>query len=336
MRIPSIENLNENTRVNPGKPSPQAGFAEGSSPARIIENGIQTEDFIFKTSNNLPAPVKSVERFGWVYDLPIEEYHLDKNFTSSTGLRKIQKSPANFLAYTNGELDKEDTDSRRFGNACHTALLEGTKFWERYVLSPEFGDMRSSKNREKRDAWLSELPPGISSITEEDLSDLKGVVESVLGHKDAIKLLKNSSREVSGYYQDEETGIFLRIRPDILSNDISILTDFKTTKDCSLEGFSKEIWKWRYDFQIAMYGSGVKAISGRIPEFHAFLCVETCPPYECAVWIADDALLEIGQRDYRKALIKLKECQEKNEWPQAQTKMEMIGLPYWAMRESSL
>jgi hypothetical protein len=142
--------------------------------------------------------------------------------------------------------------------------------------------------------------------------------------------LRNGAREVSGYFADPETGLMNRIRPDFLSFNLNALVDIKTTDDCEMNAFSRTIWNYRYDFQLAMYSEGVRLISGKAPDYHAYIAIEKTPPFEVAVYIADDSVLDKGLQDYKKAIRLLSECLEKNSWPKYQEKMENINLPAWA------
>ena len=46
-----------------------------------------------------------------------------------------------------------------------------------------------------------------------------------------------------------------------------------------------------------------------------FVVVEKEPPHAVAIYECDDQMLETGRRQYREALQRFKECQEKDQWP---------------------
>lgn len=280
----------------------------------------------------------------WREGVPDVAYHADLSAVSSTGIRKILKSPATFKNHILDGLAPEPTDAMKFGTLVHRAVLEGTDFLKAYVVEPEFSgytlDGRESKQskdaKQKRDAWRYEQQlAGNLVVTQKERDDIQGIVEAIINHEDAFALLKDGVTEVSGYYRDPETGIYCRIRPDFYSPGLGVLLDLKTTQDVEEGAFSRTIWNFRYDCQLAMYGEGAGIITGRPVTYYAFIAVEPNPPYEVAVYTADQALIEIGAEDYHRALRTLKQCVETNNYPRAQRKMQDIGLPGWVINQRS-
>lgn len=273
----------------------------------------------------------------WEYNVDSEVYHEDRTHVSSTILKTIRKSGAAFKGHFDGKWPKEPTDAMRFGSGAHCAVLEGSKaFFSRYRVMEDFGDLRFKENKQAKVKWLSELPPGVQAIDADEFADMQGVVESILAHQDAFNLLKNSAREVSGYYVCPDTKIRCRIRPDIVSNDLSFLVDFKTTVDCSIDAFAAKICNMGWDFSLAMYGCGAEAISGMFPKECAFIACEPKPPYECAVYFPDIAFMDIGLRNYRNALLKLRRCIDENNFPRYQERLQTISPPIWHFKGESL
>lgn len=264
----------------------------------------------------------------WDETISSEKYHSDKTSVSSTGLRKILKSPKAFHSYfIEGQREEETTTAMRFGLAVHMALLEPTLFNHQFVISPEF---KGIGMKAKKEEWLSTLKEDAIVLTETEYRHLQGMIESVLKHSDAYTILKNGKPEITGYYRDEATGLRCKIRPDFLHLDLMALVDVKTCQDISMKQFSKTIWERRYDFQMAMYCEGVRLITGKTVEYPLYIALEKHPPYECGVYIADAPLLEKGMKDYRRALDLLLQCIEGNQWLPYQEKVQSISLPFWA------
>lgn len=277
----------------------------------------------------------------WAEGVPNDVYHADRTSVSSTGLRRLLKSPKTFKAALDGP-PIEPTEAMKFGTLVHHVILEGADFLKRYVVAPEFvgltKDGRESKQsasaKAKRDEWHTEqILAGNVIVEQKEFDDVRGMLDSVLLHQDAFALLKNGVTEVSGYYRDPETGILCRLRPDYISMQHMVIVDLKTTRSVEEEEFSKAIWNYRYDFQIAMYGEGAEQICQRKVDYHAFIAVEKEPPYECAVYLADEAMLEKGQQDYHRSLRILRQCIDAGHWPRYQKNMKNIALPHWALRE---
>lgn len=259
------------------------------------------------------------------------DYHADNSAVSSTRLKRILKSPANF--YSTFIQDEEDeltrSDSLRFGSAFHLAILEPKLFFKSYVKMPEFKGVGSQAAKAE---WLGAQPKGTVLVTEKEMIMLEGMVNSVLSHRDASALLKHGQAEVSGYYRDPETGIKCRFRPDFINFELLTLIDVKTTTDASAEAFSRTIWNYRYDIQMAMYCTGTEQILGKWPHYPIFLAVEKAPPYEVAVYVADELVLNVGRESYRECMRRVAECLKLNKWPAMQTSLQPISLPAWALR----
>jgi len=275
------------------------------------------------------------------FEEPAERYHANRDTISSGGLKKVLRSPKHYLSWLLGlEEDEEgEKDHFRFGRAAHMMLLEPRKFRDLYVVEPEFvgytKDGKESKNskeaKDKRAKWREDQHPDAQIITQDEQKHLIGMIESVMEHSIARNLLVDGRPEVSGYFKDPDTGIYCRIRPDYLSldkdNGGTHLVDFKTSRDVRAGMFSNDIWRMLYHLQMAFYYDGLTAINGKQPESASFIVVEKTPPYECAVYVADDQMLAMGRQWYQHGLRLLKRCIETNQWPGVQLQAQMISLP---------
>lgn len=267
----------------------------------------------------------------WIEQQDSEAYHADKTAVSSSVLKTILKSPASF--YSQFLEGKEETnDAFRLGSAVHMALLEPKKFFHYYLKQPDFGDQRSSKNREKKEEWMKAQAPKAIILNEAEYIRIEGMINSVMKHPDASNLLKGGQPEISGYYCDPETNIKCRIKPDFINFDLMMMIDVKTTQDCTRDAFIRSILKYQYDFQLAMYGEGTRLITGQSVNHFIFLAIEKDPPYEVGVYLCEESILNKGRNDYRRALDLLSDCLEKNHWPGYQASFESLGLPGWAIK----
>lgn len=281
----------------------------------------------------------------WVESLSEEEYHADKTAMNSTLLRKMKKSPLTFKAHFDGLRD-EETESQKFGTMAHMVLLQGQKFWDKYRVMPEFigltKDGRESKQsgeaREKKAAWLADLPPGCLVVTPEELDHLKGMVESLLRNKHALEVVQLSKPEVTGYYRDPVTGIKCRARIDLLAMNLSCLGDLKTTKNCTPRAFMRSVYDedYLYQIQLGMYDAAIKEITGSAPELWTWIAIEKKPPYEVYVHEADPPTLEIGRWEYRRLMNRLKLCIDTDNWPGVQSVIEVSSTPNHIIQEYQL
>jgi len=277
------------------------------------------------------TPLVVGEKFtpNWNLSITSDQYHGDKSAVSSTGLRKILKSPYSFYSHHFLDQKEEDVPAFKLGTAFHMAILEPTEFAKKFILVPKFSGTGSvAAKKEFMDAH-----PGSLFLTETEFRDLSGMIESVSQHRVASRILKHGTPEVSGFYRDPGTGILCKIRPDLFDSKSMTFLDVKTTTDCSMDAFSRKIWDLRYDFQMSMYCAGIAAIDGKKVDNCLFLAVEKKPPYDVALYIADEDLLQRGEIDYYIALERLKTSLSTRSWGRYQQGVKPIGLPPWALNK---
>ena len=264
----------------------------------------------------------------WKEDQTNDDYHADKTAVSSTSLKRILKSPKSF--YSSFTEPNKQTKAMQFGSAVHAAILEPDSFRKRYVKAKRFTGVGAVAAQAE---WRLSLPTDAIIMSDEEYEQLEEMLFSVLGHPDACNILKNGIAERSGYFVDPETQIKCKIKPDFYHPGLNALLDVKTTQSIEKDEFSKSIWNYRYDFQMAMYCLGIEIITGNKVEFPLFLAIEKNPPYECGVYMADSLMLHKGLEDYKRAMFLLKENLISGEWSPYQKRNELISLPAWALKE---
>lgn len=277
----------------------------------------------------------------WAEDLPEEKYHDDKTAVGSSSLRLMLDSPKSFYQGFYLKKHKEPSDAMKLGKLIHMALLEGTKFKERYQIIPRFtgktqkGEETDSLNckevKEKRDAWFKALPKDAVVCTEGERESIVGIIDSCMAHPDIPKLFTKGRPEVSGFYRDPKTGIRCKVRPDFLTFNSALFSELKSTRSSEARKFGGDTFDKRYDFQLAMYRIGIKAISGIVPEIVPLIAVEPLWPYECAVYYFEEDDLRQAEHDYEYCLWRLAECLKSGKWPQRQERLERIYTPNWFM-----
>jgi hypothetical protein len=265
----------------------------------------------------------------WAENLAEVDYHADKTAISSSSLKYMLKSPRSFhRRFVEGK-GKKETPSMRLGRAAHMFALEPDRFRRTHVVMPDFGDLRSSKNRAARDGWTLDQPPGAMIVSGPEMDKLLLMIERLLAHPIAHNLIVGAVFEASGYFRDPVTGLKCRIKPDILRTDLSAMPDLKTTVDASREAFSRTIWRYRYDVQLAFYSLGVSQICGRPPRHPCFIAIESTDDHDVCVYEADEGMMERGQRSMRIALNRIARCLETQRWPGLQDDVggQYISLP---------
>lgn len=262
-------------------------------------------------------------------DMTNADYH-NSPAHGSTDMKLMLQSPAHYKA-------KEafaDTDTTQFGSAFHALILEGepalNKGWE--ILAD---GIRSAKRKEEA------AERGVYLLTPDHGKDLFKMRKAIEATEDARKLLAlDGPCEKSGFWQDTETGLYCKIRPDKLIPSAGIIMDLKTftlQAEYNLEvnfkkQFSKAIWSRRYDIQAAYYLDGASMIDNK--DYHTFVWIVITKeaPFMVGVWIADNTMLTMGRKAYREQLKRFKHCYDTNEWPLPDIGgISAIGLPEWVL-----
>lgn len=289
-----------------------------------------------KTDTNVTLPICLPEgyRGEWKENVKETDYHGDKAFISSSGVRLALKSQRAFYrGFVLGK-SKPETDTMRFGTAVHLAILEPDQFRKRFVLLKDFGDMRSSTNRAKRDEWKMGHAAETLFLEQDDLDRLQWMIDSLMENSVAVEMLKDGVREATGYARDPKTGLGIRIKPDFLRHDLSVMPDLKTCRDASYEGFLNAIKRERYDMQLVHYDRGVFGIHGKGCEDLCWIAVQNQEPFECNVWVMTLGMRELAGRHVDRGMERIAEGIKVGTWRGTQTQAEPIDFPsYWYERE---
>ncbi|MDK9638378.1 RecE family exodeoxyribonuclease, partial [Enterobacter hormaechei] len=173
------------------------------------------------------------------------------------------------------------------------------------------------------DDWYKqqeEANAGKETISLEMYEQIKNINDALQANKDASRLLNHPARqsEVSYFGFDEETGLEVRVRPDIeirLPYE-SICADLKTVslgyvrQDKLKDRLHREIIDRDYHLSAAMYCD----IAG-LDKF-TWIFVNKDPGYHwVAVVDASPMLLELGRKEYRRVLRQIEEAMETGYWP---------------------
>lgn len=266
------------------------------------------------------------EKQGIYHGVP-EEYYHDKVVAMSAGqLKTILDSPAHFqAACLKGR--SEPTPAMRFGSLAHKAILEGPEFLERHIVMPEFGGKGSKA--EKAD-WIEKHKSRII-VTEEELEDITGMLNSVLAHPVASKLLAGCGKrtEISGFFNLD--GIRCKMRADIWRVD-NLIVDLKTCQSAAELDFMKDAWSLRYPVQADWYTKGAEILTGQRHDF-AYIAVEKKRPWPVAVYTAGAVFLSAGEQLTNLSLARFREAMNTGKFKAYSEQAQELQVPPWAMRE---
>jgi hypothetical protein len=252
-----------------------------------------------------------------------EVYHSTPAIGSSR-LKQVLKCPA--LYHANAPFTP--SKSMELGTVVHAILLEPDTLQDVAVIAPSFSGKGSMAAR----AEFKANNEGRILLSSADMAKAQAMASNVLALPDVGDILDVAQCEHSGFYDDPETGLACKYRPDCRAD--WIILDVKSSTDASPIGFSRSIQNFGYHISAAHYLIGDEVLMGSDHETFSFLVVESSPPYLAATYVLDQASLAYGRFLRAKALATIKECTESGDWPgYGFNKPQLIGVPPWAIRQ---
>lgn len=280
---------------------------------------------------------------GLIHGLDEDVYHSLPGL-SSTGAKKILKSPAHYRHYAdNPEPPKQEFD---LGSALHTKVLGvGADI----TIYPDGkGDEEFTFEGQALNNVLSATGARGSKACKafEDESRAKGLIpvkraearvvdlmaESVLSNPTARALIEGGEPEVSMFATDPATVVYMRGRIDSLGRRMG---DVKTTSgEASEAGFARQVFNLGYHVQFGHYEHLYELITGdTIPWL--FIVVETSAPFLTGVHVLSEDAQRIGREAAKLARHRYAECVETGVWGGYTTRngspIGVIDVPMYAV-----
>lgn len=272
-----------------------------------------------------PVIVEDIEP-GIYYGISNENYHAGPGVSKSQ-LDDIADTPALYLWRKNAPVDTTKTKTLDLGTAFHCRVLEPEEFSNRFIVAPEF-NRRTNAGKEEEKAFLMKCAStGKTVITAEESRKIELMYQSVMALPLGKWLVESAGHaESSIYWEDPETGILCRCRPDKIIPEFHWIMDVKTTAD--IQRFKTAYYDYRYHVQDAFYSDGYEAQFGVQPTF-VFLVASTtieCGRYPVEIFMMGEEAKLAGQLEYHRNLRTLADCLNTDEWPAIKT----LSLPRWA------
>lgn len=284
-------------------------------------------------------------------DIEMSDYHGNPDLLpgpslSSSGAKKIiAQSAYHFWWQSPLNPDRPEEDNAphfSVGKAAHDMLLMGEDWRKNYFVTPE-GFSLAAKNKfaqaiAEREAAIE---AGIPVLRYQDAKVVEAVTEAIGANRDAINALSNGLPEMTLAWQDKETGVWLRARPDWLPNSIinaapvRVVTDLKflAQTHCRPHGFSKALFDFGYHQSAAFYDDGIEAIYGQRATNWLFVAVEKDAPHSVSVYELPQQDVERGRFQNRQAIRTFADCLAADKWPSyTSEEIQMVGLPVWARK----
>jgi len=269
-------------------------------------------------------------RHGIFNDLSNNDYHSDPAISRS-GVMMFADSPYKYWAnYLNPNRPiKKSTDAMDLGSAFHTLILEPLLFQQLYFIKPTRVYLKYD-GKDKYESYKRVCEKLENSdfmiIENEDYEKLLGMQRALKSHKEAWELIQNAKYEQSYFWEDKESGMLCKARPDILHDNMII--DLKTCASASSRAYQRAMVDGGYHVQGAIIREAVREIEGNDIPNVINICIEKTYPYAIGIKIISESALDAGLMKFRSVLVDLKRCMADNSWNDYQP--ETVDLPGWA------
>ncbi|UIJ43760.1 PD-(D/E)XK nuclease-like domain-containing protein [Sphingomonas cannabina] len=285
-------------------------------------------------------------------NIDAEDYHRNPDLLpapslSSTGAKTLlNKSPYHFWFDSPMNPDRPPEEGKphfSIGKAAHDMLLLSERWPEHYHVLPE--DYRAPSQRtvnftDDQLAAIDAEQAGKTILRHADAEAVCAVAAAIRRNGLAMATLTNGVTEETLAWQDPETGVWLRARPDFRPNsivehrDVMVVSDLKfvAPTNASPDGFKRAIANFGYHQSAAFYADGIKAVYGHYPTHWVHVVVEKEPPYCVALYELPAEDIERGRWLNRQAIRKFAECLSADRWPGYADEPAQVGLPVWARK----
>ncbi|MCZ4270769.1 PD-(D/E)XK nuclease-like domain-containing protein [Maritalea porphyrae] len=285
------------------------------------------------------------------YDIPIEWYHqqcCDGPSLSSSGLRQILRSPAEFWKHSPLNPDREEQPEKAafiLGRAAHHLLLGEENFREHFVERPAKLDGSNwQSNRTACKEWLAEQKEmGLAVLTPEQVKSIRGMAGLLPWQKNcpnsglANTPLINETGMLQGQIECsfiwQYDGVWLKARPDnipLASNDY---TDLKTSGvGIGNHKLTSTNAEREYFVQGATVGMGSSAVLGRVMDGFHLVFVQSNEQYATSVKTIEQEDIILGEDMIFVAIGIFKKCLTSNTWPTSTASAndaQNLPLPQW-------
>ena len=232
---------------------------------------------------------------------------------SRSELWRMHESPEKFKWFKDHPI--EPTPSLLFGQVVHKLLLQPDSFRDEFAVAP-VADRRTKAGRELYEEFAATVGER-AVVSRDDYDKALEMVTAVRMNPLAMKLLRGE-KEVPFFWTDEYTGTDCKCRLDCLTeiDGQYYIVDYKSTGNAATDIFSnKDVFKYGYHFQAAMYSEGVmhgKELTER-PRF-VFIAQEKTAPYAVNVIAVPDDVMLAGLDTFRELIGMYHECSVLDSW----------------------
>ena len=234
------------------------------------------------------------------------DYHADRTYLSSSGLKLILKNPLEFYSqYILGnKQEMKNQGALDLGTAAHTMILEPH-------LADSIVEYKGSVRRGAAWELFKGENQGKLILPTADMERLKLMVDAFHNCEAAELLMHNMDTEYT--MCSEIGGVKVKCRADAISIDRGIICDIKTTGYASgLDVFKQTVEGLSYGLSAALYSMIAEQLFGR--PFDFYFVVLSKSDFGCKIYKTSKSTMLKGISDVYLSLVRYKQHSLTNNW----------------------
>lgn len=280
--------------------------------------------------------------------LPIAEYAADRvgapgpTLNSSLAVRLLERSE--YHAWWRHPMNPEHTpvvpnNIMNLGSAAHLFLMEPERIDD--VVPVPYEDWRTNAAKEIRDKALAAGKIPLLKADADRAVIMAQRADIALQLSPDLDGLGQTVSELTYWWRETRVALngmeheaYLRCRPDMLSQDGTIIISYKTTgTPAEPDRYMRHILDVGYDVQAAFEISGVEAVERTRVLHYLWLVQETEEPYACSLIGMTPQLRHLAMTRMDQAVMRWAECLATDRWPAYPNRIVYPEVPAWRMRE---
>jgi hypothetical protein len=198
----------------------------------------------------------------WTPDMPNEVYHGDCCIgpsISASSVKAILSDPAEFWrtsAINQHAAEREVKQAFSVGTTAHTMVLEPELLAETIAVVPAeiLASNGALSTKAAKEFVIDQTEAGRTVVTPDQWDAVCSMAENIKANGLVMRALEGGIIEPSLFVRDEETGLFMKSRPDVAPAESGrFIVDLKTTDHESIAAWEKAATvDLRYDIQGAL------------------------------------------------------------------------------------
>lgn len=274
---------------------------------------------------------------------------------SASRLEAIRRSPRWYRHQLTQP--QKSTDALERGTALHLLVLEPALYESRFVIAEPCAVLLGKSSKRAGEpcgnpglfqlrgiGWACgthvkgygseiESDPNVQTISSEIDAQVRGMAAAIAEHPRARTLFEGRGDfEATIVFEDPETGVPCKIRPDRLVERAGMYVALKSTRDATEFAFPADAERRGYFRGMALYRRGLRAI-GWPYSTTALLAVESEAPFDPVPYLVPEEDLDSADREVTRLLYRFKQCETDNHWPGHAQEFLSLRRPAWATND---